>query len=536
MNAQESRIHVFFHLRCEPSEAESIARGIALEQTVEVPESLVTPREIMETIVGRIESIEPLNAAQPCFRAEISYNANLSAFHIPQTLNLLYGNISIKNNIKIVGIEFPADYLERFAGPRHGIDGIRERLGVHGRPLLATALKPQGSSDETFARMARDFALGGGDIVKDDHNLSDLTFERFCERALRCHNAVEEANASTGRNAMYFPNIIAPDGEIERQLEWAARSGIQGVLISPFAVGLEKCRALAERYPLVFMAHPSFSGTFFHDPFHGIEPGTLLGQIFRILGMDVSIYPNHGGRFGFTPEDCHSINFHLREELGRLKPSFPAPAGGMRFERLSEMAEEYGADTIYLIGGGLLSYSGDLRSSTAAFLDKVREFFEERLEAPQRTETVSSCELPQPASAAAETGAPGLQVLRRMRETGSWSGREPVEYKATDELPFKDVRRVELIGKGGEECGFEARYFEIAPGGYTSLEKHRHTHTVICASGTGVLLCGDERIELGAMDIAYVPPMAAHQLRNESGEAFGFYCIVDKHRDRPMAP
>ena len=83
---------------------------------------------------------------------------------------------------------------------------------------------------------------------------------------------------------------------------------------------------------------------------------------------------------------------------------------------------------------------------------------------------------------------------------------------------------------------FAMRHFEVAPGGFTSLEKHLHTHIVIGARGTGLLTMGNRRIVVEPMDVVYLQPLEVHQLRNETREPFGFLCIVDHERDRPMKP
>ena len=98
------------------------------------------------------------------------------------------------------------------------------------------------------------------------------------------------------------------------------------------------------------------------------------------------------------------------------------------------------------------------------------------------------------------------------------------------------MTRHELLGSNGERTAFHLRYFEIAPGGYTSLEKHLHAHAIICIRGTGVLLRNEKQESLKRFDIAYVRPMDTHQLRNETDEPFGFFCIVDGQRDKPMKP
>jgi len=91
-----------------------------------------------------------------------------------------------------------------------------------------------------------------------------------------------------------------------------------------------------------------------------------------------------------------------------------------------------------------------------------------------------------------------------------------------------------LIGLAGEQTDFHLRYFEIAPGGYTSFEKHEHAHVVIGVRGSGRVIAGDQVWDLNFLDIAYIAPDTPHQLVNRSPEPFGFFCIVDAVRDRPQ--
>src|SRR5207244_6763248 len=79
----------------------------------------------------------------------------------------------------------------------------------------------------------------------------------------------------------------------------------------------------------------------------------LLGDLFRVAGSDAVIYPNVGGRFTFSEATCAAINARLRGPLGPVPPSFPVPAGGIDAARVPHWIERYGADTIFLIGGGL---------------------------------------------------------------------------------------------------------------------------------------------------------------------------------------
>ncbi len=377
MNLMKQRLTVTYQLSpADGQSAEALCRDIALEQTVEMDADLVGSPSILEEIVGEIIEITPLQEPVDSYRAQIGYRSAVTAFSIPQLLNLLFGNISIKNNIRIVGLDLPDELLAKWRGPNYGITKIRKIFGVGRRPLAVTALKPMGSNATRLAAMAEAFARGGGDIVKDDHGLTDQPFCHFRERVERCQEAVSKASQATGHPTLYFPNLCAPLEELEEQLQFAVDTGVKGVLVSPFLVGLDTVRYLAANYPIMYMGHPAFSGTHFHDRRHGMAPGVLLGTLFRLIGCDFSIYPNRGGRFSFTDAECRGINQALWDELGDLHPAFPTPAGGMNLERVPEMAEAYGADSAFLIGSALLREDPDLTVATQRFVAAIERCFD----------------------------------------------------------------------------------------------------------------------------------------------------------------
>lgn len=518
----EQRIQAVYRIAGESSE--SVARAIAYEQTVELPEALVSDAHIVDAVVGRVEAIEADAHMEGASRVTISYSAALASGQIPQLLNLLFGNVSIYPGVRLLDVRLPDAFLERIGGPRFGIDGVRALLGVHGRPLLATALKPRGTPNEALARMAQDFALGGGDIVKDDQNLVDEDFEAFKRRTQACHRAVADANARTGRRCLYLPHVAAPADALERYFEYVHWLGAPGVLACPMIMGLDTARALAREYELLMMAHPALTGSYTNGDSEGIAHGVLLGTLFRLIGADISIFPNVGGRFAYGTADCASIRDRLRERLGSLRPAWPCPAGGMGLENLDAMAGDYGADAVFLVGGALLGHSQGLRAGTSAYIEAIRQRFGERLEAPLQADRSGE-----------EIAAAVVRHLK-FGPDFQWSNRESTPYKDADDLAFKGVRRVELVGKFGEQTRCDLRYFEVEPGGFTSLEKHLHTHIVIGARGTGLLTVGNQRVSLEPMDVMYLQPLEVHQLHNETAEPFGFLCIVDHERDRPMRP
>ena len=125
-----------------------------------------------------------------------------------------------------------------------------------------------------------------------------------------------------------------------------------------------------------------------------------------------------------------------------------------------------------------------------------------------------------------------------IRHTGNFNWHDiPLEaYKETTDT-WKRVTRRELSGKRGESQHFHVRYFEIAPGGHSTLERHEHEHVVIPLRGRGEAQFGSYIYRVGFGDVVYVAPNDPHQFRNagEADEPFGFLCMVNAKRDAPQA-
>lgn len=117
-----------------------------------------------------------------------------------------------------------------------------------------------------------------------------------------------------------------------------------------------------------------------------------------------------------------------------------------------------------------------------------------------------------------------------------WQGVELKAYKQEPAL-YRDLTRQVLLGEGpGEEAlQFITRYFEVLPGGYSTLEMHQHPHAVIVLRGTGQVVLGEAIHSIAPFDCVYVAPGTKHQFRAIGGEPLGFVCVVDRVRDRPQA-
>lgn len=115
-----------------------------------------------------------------------------------------------------------------------------------------------------------------------------------------------------------------------------------------------------------------------------------------------------------------------------------------------------------------------------------------------------------------------------------WDGVAHMPYKQDGSAPFKDISRQVLFHEHDLNC--ELRYFEMAEGGYSTLERHEHAHAVMILRGSGHCLVGQEVRPVKQFDLVSIPAWTWHQFRATQGEPLGFLCMVNVMRDRPQLP
>ncbi|MFA7666212.1 MAG: RuBisCO large subunit C-terminal-like domain-containing protein [Burkholderiaceae bacterium] len=517
------RLLVTYQLRCTAQEASARAHALAVEQSVEMPPEAIASETVRAHIPGRVEAIESDPDTPDTQRVLISLSAETVGNDPAQLLNMLFGNCALQPDVTLLDARLPEALSEALPGPRFGLDGWRAAIGpsAAGRPLSCTALKPQGLPPDELARLAYAFARAGIDVVKDDHGIADQPAAPFSLRVPAVQQAIERANrekargtdpALAGHRTLYAPHVSGPPARIEQQLALIRDEGVAAVLACPMLVGAGSFAGLIrERAGVPLIAHPSFAGG-------RIAPPLLFGHLYRLFGADATIFPNWGGRFAYPRNTCLAIAEAARSPLGRHLPAMPVPAGGMRVDRCQEMLDAFGPDTMLLIGGDLLMAGPAMPARAAAFAAALR---------------------------AARTDA----SVRRALSSGRWQGVTPMRYKETGAVqtgavqagavqtgatPFRDVSRQVLFQLPELHC--EWRYFEIAPGGHSTLERHQHAHAVMILRGRGRCLVGERVHEIGEHDLITIAPDTWHQFRAAADAPLGFLCLVNRERDRPRLP
>jgi ribulose-bisphosphate carboxylase large chain len=355
-------IQATYHVRSDARSIAERARAIAVEQSVEMPVEAIDDPTVTSEIVGRV--LDVTDIGNSTFAVRIALASATVGGDAGQLINMLFGNTSIHDDVILHDVELPHALVSSFGGPRHGLDELRRRVGAPRRALTCSALKPQGLAAAKLADLALRFAQGGIDYIKDDHGLADQAYSPFVARV----EAIAAALRRHGAPTRYVPSLCGDLDSMRQQIAVAAGAGIDIVMVAPMIVGLANFhRLVREHSDMAFLAHPALASS-------RMAPPLLFGKLFRMLGADAVVYPNYGGRFGYSSQTCRMLARTALADWHGLKPCVPVPAGGMTTDRLSEMLDFYGADIMLLIGGGLLSARERLTEETEAFVDAVKAY------------------------------------------------------------------------------------------------------------------------------------------------------------------
>jgi len=293
---------------------------------------------------------------------------------IPMLLTSVIGNISMGGNIKLLDIRFPEKYVAGFKGPKFGIDGVRELLGVPGRPLLNNMIKPcTGYPLELGADLFRDAALGGCDIIKDDELIADASFNSIEGRVKRYMEIEKQVYEETGEHTLYTVNITDSVPKVFENARRAVELGCNALMVNYLAVGLPVLQALAEDpgINVPILAHMDVAGAMYMSPIHGLSSHIVLGKLPRLAGADVIVIPAPYGKAPVIPDKFRNVAKNLTFPLYHLKPTFPMPSGGITQSMVPKVVADLGTDIVIGSGGGIHAHPQGAIAGGKAFRQAI---------------------------------------------------------------------------------------------------------------------------------------------------------------------
>jgi 2,3-diketo-5-methylthiopentyl-1-phosphate enolase len=281
-----------------------------------------------------------------------AWDTNLN---IPMMLLSIAGNaFAFSTKVRVLDVYVPVEVANRFKGPKYGISGIREKLGVYDRPLVLHIIKPKmGMTPEETANQVYQTALGGADLCKDDEMLSDLensSWERRLEAVLK---AIEKAEKETGHKMLYMLSITDEVNRINEKARKAVEMGASGLLLA-YSAGLSSLRVLTEDEAIKAPVLLHVSHMLSQIPMISFP---VFSKLCRLCGADMMLSPCIWTSIPMVSAEESARNYQVMvAPMYHIRQTFPMPAAGMYPGLVPVLMEEFGTDQIIPAGGGMLGH------------------------------------------------------------------------------------------------------------------------------------------------------------------------------------
>jgi 2,3-diketo-5-methylthiopentyl-1-phosphate enolase len=290
--------------------------------------------------------------------------------NVPMMLLSISGNIfAFCDKVRMLDVYVPRSVAAKFNGPKFGIDGLRERLGVYDRPLILQIIKPKmGMTPEETAAQVYQSALGGADLCKDDEMCSELekcSFDARLEAVLR---ALEKAEQETGHKTLYMVSITDEVDRVHDKARRAVRAGATGLLLA-YPAGLSSLKVIAD--------DPEVNAPILWHVSHmlGMLPTmsfTVLAKLARLCGADMMLTPSLWSSLQVCSiEEELRTSQTLRAPFYQIRRAWPMPAAGMYPGLVDALIQEHGIDFIVPAGGGMLGHPMGYKAGAMAWRQAI---------------------------------------------------------------------------------------------------------------------------------------------------------------------
>ncbi|MCI8485050.1 MAG: ribulose 1,5-bisphosphate carboxylase [Lachnospiraceae bacterium] len=291
--------------------------------------------------------------------------------NIPLLIASITGNIMSMPYLKLLDIDFPKKFADKFKGPKFGIDGVREILNVHDRPLLNNMIKPcTGYTPDVGAKLFYEAAAGGVDIIKDDELIGgDRSFNKLKDRVVANMDAVERAKAAkNGENTMYACNITDEVYRLKENAMTVIENGGNCIMVDVHGIGYTALRMLAEDPDITvpILGHSCFNGAFTCSPYQGMSSKVVL-KLVRLCGCDIYLTQPPYGKFDNTFDNYITNIITTKAKFYDLKPSLPFVGGGVVPGLVPRFMKDCGNDVLLGVGAGIHAHGMGPQAGAKAF-------------------------------------------------------------------------------------------------------------------------------------------------------------------------
>jgi len=298
---------------------------------------------------------------------------NFELENMPQIYSGIAGNLfgmKAVKNVRLEDVKWPKRLLRSFRGPQFGLKGVQKIMKITKRPIVGCVPKPKvGMTSKEQAKVAYEVWSGGVDLVKDDENLTNQTFDRFDTRVKLYMKMRDKIEKETGEIKAALINVTSPAQKLEKRIKTVADYGNPFIMFDILTMGwsaVQYGRELAKDYGVAIHAHRAMHAAFTRNPKHGISM-LMIAETARVIGVDNLHVGTVVGKLEGNKTEVMTITNHVREtklkanpkypciedDFTGVKPLMPVSSGGLHPGLLPDIVRMFGKDVVVQLGGGI---------------------------------------------------------------------------------------------------------------------------------------------------------------------------------------
>lgn len=327
--------------------------------------------DVRRQFAAQVESLDeiPLTGASPLpgtvgdpslrRRAVLRLRFPLANFgpSLPNLMAAVAGNLfEIKElaAIKLVDLDLPPAFAERYSGPKFGVEGSRRLMGRREGAMIGTIVKPSiGLTPDQLGELVGELAAAGVDFIKDDELQANGPHAPLEARVNAVMPVLQRHADRTGVMPMYAFNITDDIGRLEANHDLVVAAGGTCVMACVNLVGFAGIEFLNRHTEVPIHGHRTMLGGIMRSDQVGI--GFRAWQkIARLSGTDHLHTNGISNKFYETDAEVLDSISAVREPLLGITPTVPVLSsgqwGGLAHATYAAVGT---SDVLVLAGGGI---------------------------------------------------------------------------------------------------------------------------------------------------------------------------------------
>lgn len=272
--------------------------------------------------------------------------------------------------VKLLDLELPKAFADRYGGPRFGLAGTRELVGRPSGAMLGTIVKPSiGLSPADLAEVVAELVAAGVDFIKDDELQGNGPHSPLAARVDAVMPVLRRHADRTGRMPMYAFNITDDIHLLESNHDLVVAAGGTCVMACINMIGLAGLAHLGRFAQVPIHGHRAMFGAVSRSEQVGIA-FRAWQKLARLSGADHLHTNGISNKFYESDEQVLAAIADVRAPIESISDTVPVLSSGQWAGLAHATRAAVGSsDLLVLAGGGIHGHPDGPTGGVASMRD-----------------------------------------------------------------------------------------------------------------------------------------------------------------------